>query len=299
MIPTCHVLFAAHRPRRRGGDACPDRRACRHKSENQVLELMGGRLAHVRSSPASAPLADDAAFLLRQILHKDGYTDAAVDWKISWRNEIVLIVNEGGRRSLGKVNGHRRARGRREEIRETLCQAGGEGPPARRRIAAIPRGGCGDRPVVSEAGIQRPRLLVGGGGRRGARHRSRHGRGRSNHRGETRARLSDRAAHRDQRRWLWRRRSRRPRCSPSSDERPRRRTSMRCALAVEEIAVSRGYPDAKIRMTQTLQAGEFIPGFSIELGTRVRLRQHPHRRPAAHESRAHRPAHGSHGRRVV
>jgi outer membrane protein insertion porin family len=75
----------------------------KNKSESQVLELMGGRLAHVRSSPASAPLADDAAFLLRQILEKDGYSSAEVDWKISGRDEIVLIVREGGRLSLGAV----------------------------------------------------------------------------------------------------------------------------------------------------------------------------------------------------
>lgn len=42
-------------------------------------------------------------------------------------------------------------------------------------------------------------------------------------------------------------------------------------LAVEESAVSRGYPDAKIRMARTLAPGKFIPAFSIDLGTRVRL----------------------------
>ena len=45
--------------------------------------------------PRIAPLADDAAFMLRQILRKDGYADAEVDWKIAGRNEIVLIVREG------------------------------------------------------------------------------------------------------------------------------------------------------------------------------------------------------------
>ena len=43
-------------------------------------------------------------------------------------------------------------------------------------------------------------------------------------------------------------------------------------VAVEEAGASRGYTDAKIRMTQTLEAEKFIPGFAIELGTRVRLR---------------------------
>ena len=74
-----------------------------HKSEAQALELLGGRLTHVRASPASAPLADDAAFLLRQLLRKDGFADATVDWRIAGREEIVLRVREGGRRSLGQV----------------------------------------------------------------------------------------------------------------------------------------------------------------------------------------------------
>jgi hypothetical protein len=37
------------------------------KTEGQVLELMGGRLAHVRSDDASPSRADDAAFLVRQM----------------------------------------------------------------------------------------------------------------------------------------------------------------------------------------------------------------------------------------
>jgi len=74
-----------------------------HTSESQVLELMGDRLTHVRDSAASAPLADDAAFLLRQLLRKDGYADTAVSWRIASREEIVLLVNAGRRRSLGSV----------------------------------------------------------------------------------------------------------------------------------------------------------------------------------------------------
>ena len=49
------------------------------KSEDQILGLMGGRLAHVRSHPASTSRADDAAFLVRQILQKDGYSQVRVD----------------------------------------------------------------------------------------------------------------------------------------------------------------------------------------------------------------------------
>lgn len=66
------------------------------KSEMQVLELMGGRLEHVRQKDASASRADDAAFLLTQVLRKDGYANATVEWKLRGRSEIVLSVKEGG-----------------------------------------------------------------------------------------------------------------------------------------------------------------------------------------------------------
>ncbi|MCB1134088.1 MAG: hypothetical protein KDN05_23425, partial [Verrucomicrobiae bacterium] len=43
------------------------------KGEDEVLLLLGDRLEHVRTSPPDAALADDAAFLVRQMLRKDGY----------------------------------------------------------------------------------------------------------------------------------------------------------------------------------------------------------------------------------
>ena len=73
------------------------------KSERQVLDLLGDRLAHVRSDPASPSRADDAAFVLREILQKDGFAQVSVDWKILGRNNIELRVNEGQRLSLGDV----------------------------------------------------------------------------------------------------------------------------------------------------------------------------------------------------
>jgi outer membrane protein assembly factor BamA len=42
-------------------------------------------------------------------------------------------------------------------------------------------------------------------------------------------------------------------------------------VAVEEAAVGSGYPDAVIRMGRSLEGGNFIPEFAIDLGTRVRL----------------------------
>jgi outer membrane protein insertion porin family len=73
------------------------------RSEAQLLDLLGDRLAHVASKPASASRADDAAFLLRQLMLKDGYAEVQVGWKILRRDEILLSVQEGMRRSLGTI----------------------------------------------------------------------------------------------------------------------------------------------------------------------------------------------------
>ena len=74
------------------------------KSEGELLLLIGGRLAHVENDTASASRADDAAFLLSQVMRKDGFADARVTPSIAGPNEIVLTVNEGGRVSLGKID---------------------------------------------------------------------------------------------------------------------------------------------------------------------------------------------------
>lgn len=73
------------------------------RNEHEILELLGDRISHVKASPPSAPLADDAAFMLRLMLVKDGYAGATVEWKITGREEITLRVNEGHRSKLGEV----------------------------------------------------------------------------------------------------------------------------------------------------------------------------------------------------
>ncbi len=75
----------------------------KQKSEGGLLGLIGERMAHVRSKPASTWRADDAAFLLREVMKKDGYSEVRVDWKIVKSDEILLTVHEGPRLSLGKV----------------------------------------------------------------------------------------------------------------------------------------------------------------------------------------------------
>ena len=73
------------------------------KSEAKALELLGDRLEHVRKKNASPSRADDAAFLLREVLRADGYSDVEVDWRIVTPEEIVLMVREGKRLGLGTI----------------------------------------------------------------------------------------------------------------------------------------------------------------------------------------------------
>lgn len=76
----------------------------RNKSEMEVMRLMGDRLEYVEGKEASASRADDAAFLVRQVLRDDGYSEVAVDSRVMGRNEILLTVREGRRFYLGDVN---------------------------------------------------------------------------------------------------------------------------------------------------------------------------------------------------
>jgi outer membrane protein assembly factor BamA len=73
------------------------------RSEAEVLGWLGNRLVHVRSSPPSAPLADDAALILRHLLVKDGHADAKVSWSLG-RDTVTLQVVEGVRLTLGEVS---------------------------------------------------------------------------------------------------------------------------------------------------------------------------------------------------
>jgi outer membrane protein assembly factor BamA len=243
------------------------------KSEGQVLEMIGDRLVHVRASPASPPLADDAAFLLRQTLRKDGYAGAAVDWRIAGREEIVLQVREGGRSSLGQVTvtgvepedakrfsklfakpaekdrPHRiGAPPFREQdvetglsyLRQDLnargCWAATAEVTSRRTDAAT---GAVDLTIAVKPGaihrIAAPAVTADGSG------------------SEAGVSLAGTAA--------------RPFVGLAATT--GNLNAMR--LAVEEAITSQGYPNAGIRMGRTLGPGVFQPEFSIQLGERVRL----------------------------
>lgn len=244
----------------------------RSKSENEVLSLMGGRLYHVVTSPPSASLADDAAFLVRQVLRKDGYSDAEVDWRIAGRDSVVLTVREGVRLTLGQVtvNGVPAEDAKKfaklyakpaEKTNPLLATT----PPFREgdvetglsyvtqefnargywaaevTVASRkqnPDTGVVDMVIDTKPG---PMHMIGT-----PSVTSVDGRG---------VKLATETA------------------APFVGKRATTKNLNAMRLAVEQIAASRGYPDAEIRMSRTLENAKFIPAFTVNLGTRVRLRQ--------------------------
>ncbi len=131
------------------------------KSENEVLELIGGRLAHVRSSPASPPLADDAAFLLAQVLHKRWFCRCHRGMEDSKPADHSVSCARRRQAVTGSGQGHRITEGRSEQTCASLCQTGGKGPAIWLQRATLPRGGCECRTFLHPPGPQRQRLLAG------------------------------------------------------------------------------------------------------------------------------------------
>jgi outer membrane protein insertion porin family len=239
------------------------------KSESQVLGLMGGRLEHVRTHDASPSRADDAAFLLRQVLRKDGYSTAEVDWKIVRRNEILLSVREGERLSLGKVT----LRGVPTDETQKLVKLYSRPAEKDRPLAS------GDAPFREgdvETGLSYLRQELNAQGHWSAE-----------------ATLADRET--DESGSvnvvidvalgpLYR--IGKPRIA-STDDRGESEAEGAAApfigkaattgnlnamrVAVEEAFTSSGYPDSKITMGRELEGSRFTPDFTIDLGKRVLL----------------------------
>ncbi|PAW69332.1 MAG: hypothetical protein B9S30_04955, partial [Verrucomicrobiia bacterium Tous-C5FEB] len=240
------------------------------RSEGQVLEPMGGRLDHVRGSAATPASAEDAAFLLGQVLKKDGYDGAKVSWKIASSDEIQLIVDEGLRYSLGKVrvlgvsksDQKHMARLFRKVAEKDRFLFGGVAPfreddvdegllNVRRELNAD---GYWDAQVlVQERWIDGrtgvvdltldcspgPRCLIGE-----PKVMSVDGRGVKLVTQEVRAFVGETAT-------------------------TANLNAMR--VAAEEIAVSRGYPEAMVKMGRVAVVGVFVPEFRIDLGKRLKL----------------------------
>jgi outer membrane protein assembly factor BamA len=238
------------------------------KSEREVLQLMGARLVYVREKSASPWRAADAAFLLTEILRNDGYNDVKVTPKVVAPDRIALIVDEGKRLALGKV---------------TIT---GEGDPKQlAKLYALPA--QKDMPFGAGApAFQEEDVETG----LGYIEQQLHSEGYWN----ADAILSDRVADPKSGRvdvTITVDRGARFKIAKPTVSSPDGRGVKRAATtwepfigawattekinglraAMEEAFISRGYPDAKIRMEGTLGKSTYQPAFFIDLGTRVRL----------------------------
>ena len=238
------------------------------KSEREVLQLMGDRLVYVREKSASPWRAADAAFLLTEILRNDGYNDVKVTPKVVATDRIALIVDEGARLSLGKVTvtgeGDAKQLAKLYALPAQKDMPFGAGAPAFQEEDAEAGLGYIEQQLHSEGywnadAILSDRVADPKSGRvdvtitvdRGARFKiakptvsSPDGRG------------VKRAA------TTW---------EPFIGEWATTEKINGLRAAMEEAFISRGYPDAKIRMEGTLGKSTYQPAFFIDLGTRVRL----------------------------
>jgi outer membrane protein insertion porin family len=242
----------------------------RQKSENEVLSLIGERLEHVRAKPASASRGDDAAFLLRQVLVRDGYAQVEVNYQIASSSEIILLVREGGRLSLGAVTVTGVPAAETQRFAGLFSRAAEKdrpfaaGPPPFREedietgldyiVQDLNAQGhwAAEATFISRTtnpvtGAVNPVINVNPGRLHvigPAEINSPDGRG------VIRTQLS----------------------AQPYIGRPATTGNLNAMrLAVEEGFTSRGYPNAKITMERRVEAGRFIPAFTIDLGRRVRL----------------------------
>lgn len=241
------------------------------KSEFQLTQLLGERLIHVRNKPASPSRADDAAFLLRQSLRGDGYSEAEVDWRIVSSEEILLTVREGRRQRLGNVvvrgwSDPKEARRlsrlvtrqaernrplgagdlpfREDDIPAGLAliqqdlNANGHWAAVVDLVERRERGRTVDLVVEIEAG---PLFTIGPSVNNSA-----------DGRGVVRARKTS---------------------TPFVGRSATTANLNALRMAMETAFTSRGYPGADIRMGRRLESGRFIPVFDFDLGVRVRLQE--------------------------
>ena len=243
-------------------------RGMKGKSEAEVLRLAGDRLVYVKSKPANSWRAADAAYLVSQILQNDGYNDVRVRSKVLSANRILLTVDEGRRLTLGEVKV--------------------EGDPAAKRLAklyALPAAkdspfGAGLPPFREEdietgLGYIVQQLQSEGywNARAALRERTDNERtGRvdvvlSVDRGE-RFRIGSPTVKSADGRGV-------KRAATTWQEYVGRWATTEningLRAAMEEAFISRGYPDAKIRMQSSLGPSMWYPAFEIDLGVRVKL----------------------------
>lgn len=239
------------------------------RSEAEVLEWLGARLTHVRAAPPSAPLAEDAALILKQLLIKDGNADAQVNWSVH-RDVLTLRVQEGLRLTLGEVS----LRGLPPDDAGRLVRIF-SGPMEKDRPL-----GLSDAPF-READVEKGLSLVA---------RDLHASGYWQATATLRERRVDEATgkvnlgievqagpvhligpaivrSRDGRGVKLTLRAQQP--SVGKIANTAHINAMR--RAVEDEIARRGYPEAQVLMRQTTAAGVFHPEFVIDLGKRVKL----------------------------
>ncbi len=242
------------------------------KSEGELLGLIGERMAHVRSKPASTWRADDAAFLLREVMKKDGYSDVRVDWKILSRDEILLTVQEGQRLSLGTVTVNGLPEGDSARFVKLYSSPAEKGRP-------IASGSAPFREQDVATGLSHIKQELNADGYWSAEavitsretdpatgvvsvtidvtpgevHRI----------GEPRITSPDGRGTDEVR----------EAAKPFIGKKARTAALNAMRLAVEEAFGSRGYKDANIQMGRTLTSAYFIPEFFINIGKRVKLNQ--------------------------
>jgi outer membrane protein insertion porin family len=71
-------------------------------STSDVMEQLGERLTYVKERPPTEARASDAAFLLENLLKKQGFQAPKVTWRTAG-NTLTLVVEEGPRQYMGKV----------------------------------------------------------------------------------------------------------------------------------------------------------------------------------------------------
>jgi outer membrane protein insertion porin family len=242
------------------------------KSESELIELMGERLVHIVTDVASASRADDAAFILSQVMRNDGYANVQVTARVVNSREILLTVNEGGRLSLGQVT----VRGEPAEDARRLAQIYSRPATQNRPIGAgaapfrqddVERGlalivqdlqAIGHWAAEAELAEQRTDPTTGFVDvvidvRRGPLHRISEPRIESaDGRGVVRTRTT---------------------AAPFVGLPASTGNLNQMRTAVQEAFTSRGYPDAQIRMEREIESPLFIPEFVFDLGQRVKLNQ--------------------------
>lgn len=238
------------------------------KSEREVLRLVGDRFVYVRQKPASSWSAADAAFLVTEILRNDGYNDVRVSPRIEAPDRIVLIVEEGTRLALGNVT--ITGEGNAKQLAKLYALPAGKDTPFGAGSSPFreqdvetglgyivqqlqSEGYWNARAILSERDIDRETgkvhltVAVDRGERFTIRKPTVHS---PDGRGVKRAATT------------W---------EPFVGRWATTEQINGLRAAMEEAFISRGYPDAQIRMETSLGNSTYQPAFFIDLGIRVRL----------------------------